>query len=1028
MRPLRDSLRWLVRSWRSGAVVTVLALSACGGGSGSGDAGGNIVATVTAAPSRIEIAPNAVLLTAPGQTKALKAKVYDSDNREINVAVQWETTRPAQVAVSGDGLLTAAGSGGSSQITARIGDLKSPPLLAVHTQLPAGAVLLTDTNIVGEPEETAPGTVASMNNTYRVQLTGMTAPAVGNLLINTEGKVVGGRVTAVQTINGIHHVTLALVPARELFPQLNIKEVIDLSQAEVTIPAAIQAQYDIRREGNTFTFTPKPGQISLTAKTQRAESRVPVARMASLSEIGEFKLGPFTCKAVIDGAAGAGSLPVALTLPPAFTVALNQRLDIVSTPANGLERFVLHSEPNVTIEAGLKALLAFEGKVTCEGEWLVIKIPVGGPIALVIGGQLPVGVGVELGGKVTLANMGFSVKGTAKTTGDVGLACPPVTGCAIVHEFGPLDTAATPTPDLPSVADFRIEPSLSTYAFIKASIGNPFLQSLRFDAFKVKAGMALKGNFAPQIIQLADPSYQSDYKLVSELKAGVDTGFTGLAGLLGLNAFAETLLEVSLDVANSPTGTVSADKAQYDLNEAMNFKVKLDPAKINFLGLYNVQRVVLVRGFAEVASITASAGQNEFDFNMPAPTNVRASEYTVFLVTALLNTDLLALEVGQAGSPGICVPQTGQDYCYTVLELPDDGSNYSPLGMNARGEVLFGKSYISDSLQGACNYSDTPAQRSCGLVWKAGAIRELPNRFIPVGIADDGTVGGNQLEGTTYYSSNMHPAVALSEGQSSIRLATSVPRSGNDPTANSKLLVTMSAGGRATYVAGDNGYTYSGFDYGYCDMSKRYCLRWVYHESVGPIWGEGREIRRDQLPASGTTFGVAMFDGDAVGRVGQFLPYSSNDYSGMKDFEAGVLGRVNWSIDSLGTVLFQYAQGSPDYRSVFDLDPPSPDAPLGSQPYALGRNGHALFCSAPDALNGTRRVRVVNVHTGEQGPEINQSLSLTQAGHTINASIPCEISKGNWVDPQGRMLAQASSATNPRVRNVIMTPRGQSLP
>ena len=127
------------------ALGALLALTACGGG------GDDIVAPVTATPSRIEIAPNAVLLTGPGQTKALRAKVYDSGDNEINVAVQWETTRPAQITVSGDGLLTAAGTGGSSQITARIGSLKSAPLLAVHTQLPAGAVLLSDANIVGEP-------------------------------------------------------------------------------------------------------------------------------------------------------------------------------------------------------------------------------------------------------------------------------------------------------------------------------------------------------------------------------------------------------------------------------------------------------------------------------------------------------------------------------------------------------------------------------------------------------------------------------------------------------------------------------------------------------------------------------------------------------------------------------------------------------------------------------------------------------------------------------------------------------------
>lgn len=643
------------------ALLLVTLLAACGGGQANTDVSAG-------AATRIEIAPNALLLTATGQKKLLAAKVFDAAGNTVQTQVEWTSSHPENIAVDASGAVTAISDGGSSQIIARIGTVQSPPLLAVHTQLPAGAVLLTDANIIGESEETTPGAVANIGNTYQVQLTGVPEPEVGSLLINTEGKVVGGRVQAVQTTNGVHRVTLALVPAREMFPQLNINEVIDLNQAEVAIPTEIQAQYDVQREGNTFTFTPKPGQMSLTAslvQKQPMASSVVTSSSARTSRTaaatapvagGDFKLGPFVCKPALDGAAGAGSQIIALTIPPLFVITLNPKLDVLSTLANGLERFVVHAEPTASFEWGLKTLAAFEGKVTCDAELFTIRVPAGGPLALVIGGQIPIGVGVEVGGKITVASMTSTLKGVVKTTVDVGLACPGGTNCSVVKTFGPLTFSGVPTFDVPSLNDFRFEPTASAYTFVKASIGNPFLTSLRFDAFKVKAGAALKGNFAPQRVQTGDAQYSSDYKLVSELKAGADTGFTGLAGFLGLNAFAETVLEISADLGTTPIGTVSADVAQFSAGDTFNVAVKLDPKMTGFVplvGPYNVDRIVLVRQDAtgatgEVASVIARDGQTDFNFSLKATASGRTDEFFAFVVTRLLPTDVFSLELGRA--------------------------------------------------------------------------------------------------------------------------------------------------------------------------------------------------------------------------------------------------------------------------------------------------------------------------------------------------------------------------------------------
>ena len=508
-------------AWFMGALL-VWVLVACGGG-------GSAVGDAPSAPTRIEIAPNALLLTATGQKKSLAAKVFDAAGNTVQAQVEWTSSHPENIAVDASGAVTAIGDG-SSQIIARVGTVQSPPLLAVHTQLPAEAVLLTDANIVGEPEETTPGAVASMDNTYRVQLTGVPPPAVGSLLINTEGKVVAGRVRAVQTTSGVHLVTLALAPAREMFPQLNINEVLDLNQAEVAIPAELQELYDVHRDGNTFTFTPKPGQVSLTASLVQkqpmassvvASTSVRTSRTAVAAAQGTRALPPFTsCQSTLVGAAGPGTLPVSLSVPPLFTITLNNRLELLYTEALGLQRFVIHGEPAISVTGGMKATVAFEGKVTCEVELALIRIPVGGPLSFIIGGLVPIGVGVELGGKVTLASMAITSKVTAKTTFDVGIACPGGNNCELVKSFGDLSTTFTPTLDAPGFEDLRLEPSLSAYGFAKASVGNPFLKSLRFDALSVKAGAAVRGSFALRGSQIADPLYKSDYKLLTELRAG----------------------------------------------------------------------------------------------------------------------------------------------------------------------------------------------------------------------------------------------------------------------------------------------------------------------------------------------------------------------------------------------------------------------------------------------------------------------------------------------------------------------------
>lgn len=109
-------------------------------------------------------------------------------------------------------------------------------------------------------------------------------------------------------------------------------------------------------------------------------------------------------------------------------------------------------------------------------------------------------------------------------------------------------------------------------------------------------------------------------------------------------------------LASSQVGTVEADAPAFVRGDAVNFTVKLDPTKTDFLpaiGPYSVKEIVLVRHIdittqQEVACVPAFSGQTEFAIPFLAEDSGRSDEFFAFVVTTLAPLDLLALEVGQA--------------------------------------------------------------------------------------------------------------------------------------------------------------------------------------------------------------------------------------------------------------------------------------------------------------------------------------------------------------------------------------------
>ena len=107
----------------------------------SGIAGGAALTVVNAAPMAIAVMPDAVALTALGQTARIAAEVRDQIGRVMEgVPVSWSSSDTTVAAVDSAGLVRAVG-GGSTEVTASAGDARGGALVTVTQS--AGSVVVS---------------------------------------------------------------------------------------------------------------------------------------------------------------------------------------------------------------------------------------------------------------------------------------------------------------------------------------------------------------------------------------------------------------------------------------------------------------------------------------------------------------------------------------------------------------------------------------------------------------------------------------------------------------------------------------------------------------------------------------------------------------------------------------------------------------------------------------------------------------------------------------------------------------------
>ena len=594
----------------------------------------------------IKITPGGLMFTNMNESQNLTATAYNAAGEALDVTdFTWETSKPDSVSVDASGTATAQTSLGSATITAHAAGVTSTPLLISIAQPVPGAALINDSQVVGDIRPHDTSEPLSLGSLYDVTLTGITPPGTGDILISTGEAPVAGRVVEVREENGQTIVTLEFVGLDELFTAFTINETLPMPAGDIEINPELEATYDITRNPDgSLTFTPRQ-ELSVIGAVTGTSVR---------------SMGPFECGTDLS------IFPLGLSAAPTFT--LTRVFDYQIVWEDSYKKLAVTGTLTVERTDSWALTSSLTGKVTCEIEIASIPLPIPGGVAtLFFSGRVPVGLGIEASGQISLTGLGFEMK--AKTGGEVeaGLEAPNGDDWQILSDYTQTDnsfeTKWTPLPD--SIADtLRLTPALSGYAFANLNFGLRLPRSPRWQVVASKLGLNMTGNLALVDGQIEDLTYASDYKLSLDASIGPGSGITNFLNRLRMN-LSGAGITLTVPLSTSPKATeITADVDQFSYNDPINFTVKLDPAFVDFLGIYNITRVKIYRRTTDlfgdivadyIASITPTApGQTEFNRLWFADEEgwISDGNYYVFIETKFLPFPYFeTLELGQVKAP-----------------------------------------------------------------------------------------------------------------------------------------------------------------------------------------------------------------------------------------------------------------------------------------------------------------------------------------------------------------------------------------
>lgn len=527
-----------------------------------------VTVAATSGPVGSIIVDNAsVLLPATGQTAQLTAQILNPQGSPSGGTVTWTSSAPAKVSVSSSGLLLAKEIG-SAQIFAEAGGVRSAPTLVLVAAPQAGALLVTDAQVVSV------GSPSGVGSQFEVTLQGVPAPAPGTVVLAAETAPVAGKVVSTrQTAAGLV-VTLALAPLYQLFSDYNFSFNLDLSAFPVdAVPASALRSSRSARSTPAAVWT-----------AARRDKRQRVAKVMANDVLAPFQ--NFECEASIK--------PKLLGTPIQLTLENNLKLVLDDRP--GYSKHALEGSAALVGSAGLKLKAGFAGSGRCDAQ-VQLRLPVFGTFSILVMPAVRFGLGAELEGEVTVVQAELGVEGKIGFSPSLGWECGGTTpDCRGLDGISPLNEFKTKS-KFPSEHDMQAKVSAHFYllAGLDAAIAGGALNAKIVEA---RVGPKQSFDLAFEDDQIARRDYASSYDLKIEgvvepgsalkkaIELVIDDDAVGVTFSAGFTS----------DLSESPKGSLSLSKVRVPPGEAVDFTVDLEPNTLAYhlLG-YNVLGVELYR-------------------------------------------------------------------------------------------------------------------------------------------------------------------------------------------------------------------------------------------------------------------------------------------------------------------------------------------------------------------------------------------------------------------------------------------------
>lgn len=550
----------------SGGVVTGVAVGTAGITASSGGVTSNVLSlsVMSSTVGSVVVDKPALFLTGGGQAARLAAQVFDPQGAAASASVSWTSSAPDKVSVDAAGRVLALAIG-SAQIVAQAGGVRSAPTLVVVAQPQAGALLVTDAQVVsvGTPLRLAAGGVGTE---YEVTLLGVATPAVGSLLIGAETAPVAGRVVAARTDAAGLVVTLALVPLPQLFSAYDIKFDIDLS---------------------AFGFEPVPDRAAVRASSfvwSAAERARALARDRRLDVFEPFKV--WDCDATIK----------AKLLAAPISLSLDNKLHLVLEDRPGHSRHALEGSADIVGSAGIKVDAGFEAKGECKAQGQ-LKLPVFGWFSAIVMPAVRFGIGAELKSEILLVQGELSGTGKIGFEAVLGWECGGATAACRGLDQVKLTDNFKATSKIPSENDMQAKISGQFFAIagLDAAI---FFGAANAELVEARIGPKQAFDLAFEDDQVARLDYAASYTL--SLDGVVKPGSAlqkAIEALIGDGSTAVSFQAAfTSKIAESPKGILSVSKSKVRPDAPVDFTVNLDPATVAYGPLgYNVTGVELYR-------------------------------------------------------------------------------------------------------------------------------------------------------------------------------------------------------------------------------------------------------------------------------------------------------------------------------------------------------------------------------------------------------------------------------------------------